>query len=274
MRARTLIAGAAAALAAAPVAGAMRWKMATARLRQTLGDSTAGVVFTPDHLAGLPGPVARYFRRVLTPGQPLVRTIELQQDGEFRIGTDGWREMHATQHVSTDPRGFVWDARIAMLPLVSVYVRDGYVRGAGRMKAEAMALIPMLTASASPELNAGALQRYLAECVWYPTALLPREGVRWSAVDDRRATATLSDNGTTVSVQFAFNEKDEIVEFSAPDRCREVNGRYEPTPWGGRCAEYRQHGGMWIPVDCEVEWRLPAGPLPYWRARISNVRYR
>lgn len=268
--------GAAAALAAAPLVGAARWQRTSNRLRAALGESTAGAVFTPEHLAGLPAPVVRYFRRVLAPGQPIARRIDFDQLGRFRIGTspDSWKPMRATQSVSTQPRGFVWDARISVAPLLPVYVRDSYLGGRGGMRGEVIALFPTVTASGLPELDAGALHRYLAEAVWYPTALLPQEGVEWQGIDDLHATATLTDGCTTVSVQFTFSHSGEIVAFSVPERFREVNGRYEPTPWCGHCGNYQQHGGMWIPVDCEVEWQLPSGPLPYWRARTSNVRYR
>ena len=34
---------------------------------------------------------------------------------------------------------------------------------------------------------------------WYPTALLPRQGVRWEAVDDRSARATLEEGDVTLT---------------------------------------------------------------------------
>ena len=37
----------------------------------------------------------------------------------------------------------------------------------------------------------GELMRFLAEAAWYPTALLPSQGVRWQGADERSAFATL-----------------------------------------------------------------------------------
>ena len=37
------------------------------------------------------------------------------------------------------------------------------------------------------ELNQGELMRFFAEAAWYPTALLPSQGVVWEAIDDNSA---------------------------------------------------------------------------------------
>ena len=117
------------------------------------------------------------------------------------------------------------------------------------------------------------LQRYLAEAVWFPTALLPSEGVSWSEIDDGTAMATLKDSGTTVSLECRFNKVGEITGVFTPGRYREVDGRYELTPWGGHFRNYEERVGIRIPVDADVEWQLPGGDLPYWKGRIVEIEY-
>ena len=58
----------------------------------------------------------------------------------------------------------------------------------------------------TPEVAQGELMRFLVEAVWYPTALLPSQGVQWEAVDDTSAKATLKDGATTLTLLFRFNE--------------------------------------------------------------------
>lgn len=41
------------------------------------------------------------------------------------------------------------------------------------------------------------LMRLLGEAAWYPTVLLPGQGVRWQPVDDRSAEATSSGLGSS-----------------------------------------------------------------------------
>ena len=122
-------------------------------------------------------------------------------------------------------------------------------------------------------MAAGALSRYLGEAVWCPTALLPSAGVSWTPIDDSTARATLTDGAVTVSSDFHFGPRGEIVGASMM-RYRDVNGRGVPTPIEAYITgEYRRVSGMMIPTAGEVEWVLPEGRLRYWRGRVVNAEY-
>jgi hypothetical protein len=182
----------------------------------------------------------------------------------------------ATQRLSAEPPGFVWDARIRMAPLVSVRVRDGFVGGHASMRGTVAALVPVVNAGDDAELRAGALQRYLAEAVWLPTALLPGGGVTWMPVDGRVATATIVAGETMVSLVFEFGPEGQIVAARTPGRRRAVPGKpgaYVLAPWGGRYARYEAHGGMLVPTESEVYWVLDGKEQPYYRGRNVALAY-
>lgn len=267
-----------AAFALALWIGYARWNGETARLEEKLDwaakEPDTGIV-SFRNFDKLPAPVARYFRMALREGQPMVRLARVTHKGEFLTsrGKSPWSSFKSTQHFSARPAGFVWDAGISMTPLMQVRVRDVYLQGRGSMQARLLALLPVMDESGRTELDAGALQRYLAEAVWFPTALLPAAGVTWSALDDSRARATLTDSGTTVSLEFSFNGKGEITGMYSPGRFREVKGKYELTPWSIKVWNYQERGGMQIPLEGEVAWQLPDGRLPYWKATIISVKY-
>lgn len=223
----------------------------------------------------LPEPVAKYFRLVLKEGQPCIRSASLTQVGEFRIGKDdnGWSQFEAKQYLSANPPGLVWDASIRMAPAIAVRVRDAYTDGQGSMQAKILALVPVVDDRDKPELNAGALQRYLAELVWMPTALLPSNRLKWSEIDSHKALATLTDDRTTVTLEFHFNDLGEIAGVFTPDRYREVNGKYEPTPWAGHFYNYQERQGMRIPIAGYVEWQLSDRSFPYWKGEITEAKY-
>ena len=61
------------------------------------------------------------------------------------------------------------------------------------MRAALFGLINLVNEREKPELNAGALHRFLAESLWFPTALLPSAKLVWTPVDDLYALATLTD---------------------------------------------------------------------------------
>jgi hypothetical protein len=258
--------------------GSNRWENRTGQL--------AGKLFQPIQPAKvkrvslkdfdqLPPPVATYFRLALREGQPVIRSARLTQVGGFRLreADGGWSPFTATQYFAAQPPGFVWDATIRMAPFLNVRVRDSYLAGQGSMQGKILALLPVLDARSRPELNEATLQRYLAEAVWLPTALLPGGGVTWSGIDNRTALATLTDSGTSASLEFQFNALGEITAVSTSGRYREVNGQYELTPWTGRFRRYEERGGICIPVEAEVAWQLPGGMFTYWQGRIIDVAY-
>jgi hypothetical protein len=264
-------------LGIAVMIGGGRWRGDTEGLILQLRSesSDAEAPYSIDMLAGLPAPVVRYFRTTLTPGQPMVRTARLRQSGEFRtrLDDDSWSRFDALQYATASPPGFVWDARIRMAPLLDIRVRDVYRQGAGGMLGSLGSIFTVLDTETSPELSSGALQRFLAESVWLPTALLPGRGVRWTALDDSSATATLRDHDVEVSLEFRFNAAGDVIGVYTPARYREQDGEFVPTPWVGTFAAHDTRGGMRVPLTGEVAWVMPEGEQPYWRGRIDRIDY-
>jgi len=143
--------------------------------------------FEAADLEGLPAPVRRYFETVLEEGRPRVRSVRMEQRGEFRLGDPGWswRPMEATQHVTVDPPGFVWSATVSLLPFVPVRVLDAYDQGSGVLRARLLSTVTVADVGPDPETNEAEPVGYLAEAVWFPTALLPAEA-EWTLPDGNR----------------------------------------------------------------------------------------
>jgi len=49
------------------------------------------------------------------------------------------------------------------------------------------AVLTVADARGTPEMARGELMRFLAEATWYPTRLLPGNGMSWDAIDDSTA---------------------------------------------------------------------------------------
>jgi hypothetical protein len=262
--------------AGAAALGNRKWSRTTSRAVEglTRRTHTRSGSFSPALLEGLPDPVARYFETALEPGQPFVRSARVEHSGEFRTGglDDPWTDFHSVQHFTADPPGFVWDARIRMGRLLGVRVRDCYVGGRGSMIGRLAGLFPVVDQQGTPELAAGALIRWLAEAAWFPTALLPRPGLAWEAIDDSSARATLSDSGIGVSIDCRFGAAGEIVQVNA-QRYRNVHGVGILTPWTVDLRDHALVAGMRIPLQGEVAWLLPEGRLSYWRGRIEKIEH-
>jgi hypothetical protein len=261
-------------LTAVPVVGYTLWRRRSSEIERAIlsGATPADGVVTPDRLADVPEPVARFFKHTFSENQRIIRAARIRQTGEFLLN-GSWRPMRADQLFSATPPGFLWDARISVAPFMPVYVRDAYVDGRAVMRADLLALYPFVDQAGAPELNAGALLRYLGEAAWFPTRLLPGNGLSWRGIDENSAEATLTDGPTTVSLQFRVDLHGALIELYSPTRFREVRGAYVPTPWRVRALGEEVVGGVRMMNPSVVEWILPEGPLPYWRGRITQATY-
>jgi hypothetical protein len=274
-----LIAAASAAIiVSARMYGAARWHAKSDTLFESLNAAIlprASTQYDAREIDRLPKPVCRYLRSVLQDGQRVIDVVRLSQEGEFRRSDrDGWRAFTATQVVTTRPPGFVWDARIRTAPALSAFVHDAYVAGDGSLHAEALGLATVADSRGTPAMAEGELLRYLAEAAWYPTALLPSQGVRWEAVDDSSANATLTDGATTVSLEFRFDSEGLIRSVSAASRYRgEIDGVPQFGRWEGSFSSYAVRHGMRIPLEAEVAWLSPEGAFPYCRLRLLEIGY-
>lgn len=227
-------------------------------------------------LAQLPQPVQKYFRLVLHDSASIIQRASITQNGGFRVNPDdrSWADMKATQVFTTHKRGFVWNAVIKMAPMIKAKVIDSYIDGKGGMKGKVLSLITIINETPRPELNKAALQRYLAESVWFPTALLPGQGVEWTQIDEKTARATIEDSGITVSLDFEFNNVGEIVSVYTDERYREVDGQYKLFPWKGTFSDYMDIQGYRIPSFGQVAWILEDGLYSYWRATLTTIEYK
>jgi len=237
----------------------------------------AGKVRATD-MAQLPAPVKRYFEHVLTPGQAPIRSAHYRQRGELRTDIESTRWMPFEAHHTAVPpaRGFLWDARVVPLPALPklhLRMRDAYAAGKGAGRISLQSAITLDEESASAEMHSGALMRYLAEAVWYPTALLPQAGVQWKAIDEYRALASLTHAGMSVSLEFRFNEIGEVVGIYTPGRWRRVGKGFLRAPWEGHFVDYGEVAGMRIPMTGEVGWHANGQWHPVWRAQLRDVAY-
>ena len=258
--------------------GTNRWQSDTRGLHTKIGAARIPItrkVYDPRELEGLPAPVQRYFHAVLKEGQPLVAAVSMEHTGTFNMSETGeqWKPFRSTQRVITHRPGFVWDARISMAPAMTVHVHDAYVAGEGILTAKLFGLFTVMKEPSTPELVQGELMRFFAEAAWYPTVLLPGQGVVWEAIDDRLARATLTDGTTTVKLVFQFDAQGLINSVRSDGRYRKVDGALVATPWQGHFWNYHLRDGMLIPLDGEVAWLLPEGSKPYWRGRIQRIEY-
>ena len=262
-------------LGLAIIYGKYRWQIDTDNLRTNLASGRQTIkpkFYRQAEIVGLPAPVQRFFQKVLKDGQPMISTVKLRHQGQFNMSETEvkWSPFTSTQVAIAQRPGFDWDGHIQMAPGVNVFVHDTYLSGQGNLHASLLGLFTLAKMHHTPELNQGELLRFFSEAAWYPTALLPSQGVRWEAIDDTSARATFTDAPTTVSLVFRFNAEGTIETMRAEARCRD---KLTAMPWSGRFWDYSVCNEMLIPLQGEVGWEYPDGIRLYYKGKVTEINY-
>ena len=216
--------------------------------------------------------------------------MRVVQRGEFRFRVaagarddDGWKRVHATLHAAALlPRGapaptapgYVWAATISLARGLSVRGWDAYTRGRGHMLWRLAAGVLPLVSSAAPEVDQSALLRYLADAVYFPSALLPSPLLRWEAVGDHAARAILSGGpgAPTVAAVFHFGPGGEVLCMKTTDRARpledgSVASDAHTVEYGGWA---RARCGVRVPTRATMTWDLSLRPFQYGRLEVVD----
>lgn len=233
-------------------------------------------LYSTPMVLSLPAPVERYLRASLRVGNPLAWNAAIHQEGVFRADSANRYGLpfRAVEHFVVRPAGFVWDARMRLGAGVSLFVRDSWAGGEAATIARAAGIVPVANAEGSGLLGEAALQRWLAETAWFPTALLPGQSVTWTAIDDSTARATVTADSLSASLVFHFGADSLVSRVSAPARARLVGTALVPTPWHGDWSDWRWIEGQRIPYEGAASWELPTRTYTYWSGRVTSVSYR
>jgi hypothetical protein len=124
---------------------------------------------------------------------------------------------------------------------------------------------------ADEAIDLGAMLRYLAEIIWFPSAALAPY-ITWEPIDATHARATIQYAGRSAPAVFTFDGHGRAVRFDAE---RPLGGGKDAklTPWFGASSEWRTFEGIEVPTRGEVGWQLPSGTFIYYRWAILDVGF-
>lgn len=259
----------------AVVLGFGAWRFA-GRAEAAIERLTAGapaiapVAVSPGDLEELPAPVRRWLEGAGVVGRVRDRTVFITQRGEMQTSRGGrWMRFRAEQWVAVaGSPGFVWVADVDGPLGVTIAGLDQYVADEGATRIELLSLIPVVD-ERGPTIDQGALVRYLAEMIWYPSAALGPD-VSWEAIDASSARATLRRGELEVAGVFRFDDRGRAVGFEArryrDDQLRDWVIDNDP-------ASFRELAGVLVPTRSTVSW-VDGGDEPWtWlRLEIATLR--
>ncbi len=231
--------------------------------------------FDAAELEGLPDPVQRYFRLVLEDRQPLITTATIDMFGTFNMSTteNRWKPFTSQQRVTTSRPGFLWDARVRLFPAVPVRVFDGYIAGEGHLRAAVLGLLNVARVHGAGDIARGEYMRWFAEAAWYPTALLPSQGVRWEPIDECSAHATITDGPLVLRLLFIFDAAGLITTVRAAARGADFGKDLVMLPWECTLSNYIRQNGMLLPMYGEAAWLRTDGRRSYFRGTVRSISH-
>ena len=221
------------------------------RIRSSLqvsGDSEK--VFSPEMVEGLPDVAQRYLLHAIKPGTPLACRVELKMSGMLKPKEAGpWMPLQATQ-ILTPGRGFIWKAKAKAAGPIFMNVTDHYANGEGRMRVALFGLLPMVNIS-NPDIARSGAGRLMGECVWLPTAFLPRNGAVWQEVDSLHAKVTLTVDDLSAALTLTIDKQGRLKEVVLPRWKDDIK---EFVPFGVAIKEEQEFGGYTIPSQLHGGW--------------------
>ena len=260
------------------VFGSSRWAGATqtqmAKLEAARLAMPAGR-YDVRELEGLPAPVQRYFHAVLKDGQPLIAAASFELAGTINMSAtgDNWKPFTSWQRAVVQRPGFLWNGSVSMFPGLIAHVHDSYIAGVGTLHAAMLGLFTVADVQGGGEIARGELMRYFAEAIWYPTALLPSQGVHWTAVDESSANATLMDGPINLTLKFRFDDAGFVTSVHADARGAGVGKDMVILPWECSASNYELRDGMMVPTKAEAAWLRPEGRKPYFIGNLTSLAY-
>ena len=220
--------------------------------------------FSVNQLEGLPEPVQRYFRLVLREGQPYISYVRLTHTGKFKTSLKKkWISIKGEQYYTIDTPGYIWKGTTAFFT-----ARDFYIADKGELIVTLLSVFNIVDGS-GPSFDQGELLRWLAEGVWFPTALLPSDRLQWSVVDNSHSKLVFNYKELTLDFLVTFNRIGEIVEMKTQ---RYMDKNIIET-WVCKMHNYRWIYNVKVPTHCEVSWRLAARDFPYADFKIKKIEY-
>ena len=221
----------------------------------------------------LPESVQHWLRKSGALEMKWIENVYLKQQVKIKLSEDqkDWTDATAEQFNITHSPSFYWNVRGQMNPFFYFRGRDKFEKGKGEMLIKLLSIIPIVHVEENTKLDQAALQRYLAEIIWFPTVAL-HPSISWKAIDEHSAQATLSIGDTKGTGIFHFVDG-EFSHFTA-QRFKETDSEAHPKEWLVESEEIKLINGIRIPVRSKVSWKLGENNWWNWlQVEIINIKY-
>lgn len=220
----------------------------------------------------LPHIIQKWLLHSGTIGHGTIETVFLKQEAQILMKPEQkeWSFAKAKQHFTIEPPAFNWSVNLKMNPIIHVVGRDKFENGTGEMIIKLFSIIPMVDEGHNEKIDQATLQRYLAEMVWFPSAVLSPY-ISWEGIDKYSARATMTYNGTEGSGVFYFDENGVFKKFVAM-RYKDKKDS-EPAKWVVTATKTEVRNGIQIPIEVKVDWKIKKNYWTWLKLKITHIEY-
>ncbi len=230
-------------------------------------------LFTLEDIASLPLPVQKYFIHCQFIGKPKMTHMKATfKDVAFSLGRDKptIRIDYVQYNGVKSPQRLAYiDSSLYGIPFEGF---DSFMEGKGAMKGRIAKGITLFDQQGEG-MDRACLVTILAESLFVPSVAL-QPYIRWEAIDDTHAKATIEAYGLSCSGVFTFNDEGEMLSFTTDDRMATgMDGKNERVRWTATLADYRQKGDLLLPSTLQAVWNYPEGDLLYFDGKGVSIEY-
>ena len=227
---------------------------------------------TQNDITKLPPPVQKWLSSTGIIGKDKISFVRLKQKTMMKLKPEqkDWSEGTAFQYYTIQNPAFIWEVNMKMKTFIDIVGRDSFINGKGKMLIKLFSLINVVNEDGY-KIDTGALQRFLGEIVWFPSAALSPY-IKWETIDSLSARATMSYQGTEGSGIFYFNKIGDFVKFSAL-RYMGNEENSERKEWIVTANKIQEVNGVRIPIKMEATWKLNSYSWTWLKLEIEDIQY-
>jgi hypothetical protein len=172
--------------------------------------------------AGLPAPVAHFFRRVYGERIPIIETVVIKGRADMTIGITMPARFVFVHNAGKDYRHY-FEATWFGLPIMKVNER--YIDGKSLFE------LPFATYDDDASTNQGANLAVWAEAAWFPAIWATDPRVRWEPIDDRTALMFVPFRDKEENFVLRFNPETGLLDSMEAMRYRDAGDQAPKIPW-------------------------------------------
>jgi len=224
------------------------------------------------NLADLPEPVVRHLRYAGVADAVVPTVVRMRHTGDIRLRPDQRRSPHlALLRFTTDPPGFVREARVRTAPLVVLRAHDELSGGVARARVWPFRSYKSVD-DTGYEVDQDAVVRFMSDTPWFP-AVWRMPYISWEANGADSAVMSVTIGGTLAHAVVNIDSSGALINFEADRFHRLGGGEWQLATWVMRYGPADSLAGIRAPLSADATWRLADGDFPYIRFDVEDLSY-